>query len=135
MIQELVFTSARAGLQIGKSGFCTVASTPGMAENLVRLLESLSGYRHVFPAGSTSAAQNPVVYSHFTSRVGGQPMHILSRIADAGLDYSNRSNKLAHHVVIPNAELSDGDPIGILTEPAQQYRAGSRRSLCVHGVG
>lgn len=119
MIQELVFTSARAGLQVGKSGFCTVASTSGMAENLARLLESLSGYRHVYPAGSTSAEQNPVVYAHYISRVGGQAMHILSRVADAGLDYSNRSNKLAHHIVIPDSELGEGDPIGIMREPNQ----------------
>ncbi|MFN9880969.1 MAG: hypothetical protein ACK557_21070, partial [Planctomycetota bacterium] len=63
MIQELIFTSARRGWQLGKSGFCTVASTAGMAENVARLLESLSGYRHLFPPGTPEAAANPVNFS------------------------------------------------------------------------
>ena len=98
MIEELVFTSAKRGLQVGKKGFCTVASTPGMAANMARVLESLSGYRHLYKPNSDKAHLNPVVYSHLKQRIGGQEFSILSRIADAGHDYSNRSNKLAHHV-------------------------------------
>ena len=34
MSQEIVYTSAPKGLKPGSSGFCTVASTAGMARNL-----------------------------------------------------------------------------------------------------
>ncbi|MFN9752512.1 MAG: hypothetical protein ACK57U_14125, partial [Planctomycetota bacterium] len=114
MIQELIFTSARRGLQLGKSGFCTVASTAGMAENVARLLESLSGYRHLFPPGPPEAAANPVNFSHLISRVGGKDLHIFSRVADAGLDYSGRSNKLAHHLACDSSELPPGGPAALL---------------------
>lgn len=114
MIQELIFTSARRGLQLGKSGFCTVASTAGMAENVARLLESLSGYRHLFPPGTPEAAANPVNFSHLISRVGGKDLHIFSRVADAGLDYSGRSNKLAHHIACDSSELPPGGPAALL---------------------
>lgn len=114
MIEELVFTSAPRGLQVGKSGFCTVASTPGMSAPVARLLESLSGYRHLSPPGSPEASLNPVVYSHLRTKVGGRRYHIVSRVGDAGFDYSNRSNKIAHHLAIQTpADLSCG-PAAIL---------------------
>lgn len=108
MIEELIFTSSERGLQIGKSGFCTVASTPEMAANLTRMLESLSGYRHLFTPGSPEAAKNPVVYSFLQVKVGGEQRHVLSRVADFGVDYSGRSNKLAHHI----STLAKSKPIG-----------------------
>lgn len=114
MIQELIFTSAPRGLQVGRSGFCTVASTPGMAENVARLLESLSGYRHVFPPGSTGAQTNPVAYSHLITKIGGRELHIISRVADAGLDYSGRSNKIAHHIAFDRSEMPPGGPASII---------------------
>lgn len=116
MIEELIFTSARRGLQIGKSGFCTVASTSGMSAPVARLLENLSGYRHLFPPGSPEAVNNPVGFSHLTTKLGGREYHILSRIADAGFDYSNRSNKLAHHIAIQNPQLIGGPPTLLLAD-------------------
>ena len=117
MIEELVFTSAKRGLQIGKSGFCTVASTPGMAANLARLLESLSGYRHLHPPGSAEAKKNPVIYSHLKAVVGGRSVNVLSQIRDAGFDYSNRSNKLAHHLAIRDTKAQSLGPANVLTNP------------------
>lgn len=114
MIQELVFTSAPHGLKPGTSGFCTVASTSGMASNLARLLESLSGYRHIFPATSVDADKNPVAISHLIATVGGKSFSIVSRIAHAGLDYSNRSNKIAHHLVLPHPVRLSGGPAVLL---------------------
>ncbi len=108
MIEELIFTSAERGLQVGKSGFCTVASTPDMAANLTRMLESLSGYRHLFTPGSPEAEKNPVIYSFLQVRIGGDQRHVLSRVADFGVDYSGRSNKLAHHISM----LAKSTPIG-----------------------
>ena len=121
MIQELVFTSAPRGLKLGSSGFCTIASTPGMAANLAKLLESLSGYRHLSPPGSANANLNPVIYSHVKTKIGGKAYHIVSRISDAGFDYSNRSNKLAHHFAIDNVGSIASGPGAILKNGNQFF--------------
>ncbi len=110
MIQELVYTSSQKGLKLGSSGFCTVGSSTGMAQNMALFLESLSGYRHLFEPKNPA---NPVVYSHLKQKLGGVEYSILSRIADAGLDYSNRSNKIAHHVAVSKSERGNSSP-GVL---------------------
>lgn len=121
MTEELVFTSARRGLQVGKSGFCTVASTPGMAANLARFLESLSGYRHLSLPGTPAAEDNPVVFSHLRSKIGGRHYSVVSRIADAGFDYSNRSNKLAHHFAFADTQSLGYGPASLLSTPENFY--------------
>ena len=117
MTQELVYTSAPQGLRPGSRGFCTVVSTQGMAVNLADRLESLSAYRHVFAPQDPNAAMNPVVYSHLRIVVGGRPYHVLSRIAAAGLDYTQRTNKFAHHLVLDAGELVGAGPAWLLAQP------------------
>jgi len=102
--QEIIYTSAPKGLKAGSRGFCTVVSTAGMAKNLAERLESLSGYRHQFMPGEDG--ENPVNYSHLRFTVGGTQYHVLSRICDAGLDYTKRTNKLAHHIALTTAETA-----------------------------
>ena len=104
MSQEIVYTSAPEGLKPGSKGFCTVESTSGMAKNLAQRLEALSGYRHEF-SDQSAGLQNPVNYSHLKINVAGQQYHVLSRICDYGIDYSRRTNKLAHHVALRRAEV------------------------------
>jgi len=130
MIEELIYTSAPRGLKPGSKGFCTVASTAGMAHNLASQLESLSGYRHLAAPGDTSGG-NPVVHSHLKVRLGGRDLSILSRIADAGLDYSGRSNKIAHHVVLNAQKLSPAGPAAIQSHPGfhQSSWSGDARVL------
>ena len=60
MSVELLYTSAEQGLKQGSRGFCTVISTVGMPLNLANRLESLSGYRHVYPPNSEEAERNPL---------------------------------------------------------------------------
>ncbi len=114
MSQELIYTSAPQGLKPGSRGFCTVASTAGMPKNLAERLESFSGYRHVFPPNDANAIHNPVVYSHLRIVVGGRPYHVLSRISAAGIDYTQRSNKLAHHIALDVQELVSAGPAALL---------------------
>jgi GTPase-associated protein 1 len=116
--QEILYTSARQGLKPGSRGFCTVVSTQGMAQNLASRLESLSGYRHAYPVHDPRAKQNPVNYSHLLINVGGRPYHVLSRICDAGWDYTKRSNKLAHHVALQPKEIADvpGGPAWVMSD-------------------
>ncbi len=131
MSQEIIYTSAPQGLRPGSFGFCTVATTPGMATSVAERLEALSGYRHVYPPGHPRAPFNPVAFSHVILKVGGQRLHVLSRIADAGLDYSQRSNKLAHHVALEPSELVPAGPAWVLAQPGFSETAwtGSPRIL------
>lgn len=117
MAQEIIYTSARKGLKQGSRGFCTVMSTAGMAANLAERLESMSGYRHAFPLNDPQAAQNPVNYAHVTTRMAGQKLNVISRVADAGQDYSGRTNKLAHHIVIDNVASLIAGPARLLADP------------------
>jgi hypothetical protein len=117
MSQELVYTSAPRGLRPGSRGFCTVLSTQGMPAPLAATLEGLSGYRPLFPPADPRAAENPVVWSHLKVSAVGRTIHVLSRIADCGLDYSNRANKLAHHIALDANELLSGGPANLLRSP------------------
>jgi hypothetical protein len=84
---------------------------------MLETLESLSGYRHAFDLNDPNLANNPVNYSHLILTVGGKKYHVLSRICDAGIDYTQRTNKLAHHVVLTDAELNAGGPAWALSQP------------------
>lgn len=116
MSHEILYTSAPQGLKPGSRGFCTVVSTAGMAKNLAERLESFSGYRHAFMTHEAQGEQNPINYAHYQTTIGGRKYHILSRIADAGLDYTHRSNKLAHHVALEPSETANapGGPAWVM---------------------
>lgn len=128
MIYELIYTSAAQGLAPGSRGFCTVAATTGIPKALFDRLESLSGYRHQFAAGDP---RNPAAISHLRVTCGGVTYHVLSRVADAGADYTQRSNKLAHRVAIPADELGPLGPTALALHPELFVKswAGSPRHL------
>ncbi len=117
MSRELVYTSAPRGVRPGSQGFCTVAHTQGMPANLIQQLESLSGYRQIFSPQDPKASLNPVVFSHLVLTLAGRRCHVLSRICDAGLDYTQRTNKFAHHVVLDDAEVPAAGPAWLLAQP------------------
>ena len=100
MIYELIHTSWPKGLRSGTSGYTPVAYTEGMPARYITLCESLSGYTHLYPLGHPHYHQNPVAYSHYRFHVDGRPLSVLSKVASAGIDYSGRENKLAHHIVV-----------------------------------
>jgi hypothetical protein len=107
---ELLYTSAPAGLKPGTRGFTTVQCTDGIPSNVALRLETLSGYRHLFPPSDPRASENPVCYSHLRVPIAGKPTSVISRIADYGADYSGRTNKIAHHVVLEPSELTEAGP-------------------------
>lgn len=117
MVEEIIYTSSERGLKKGSRGFCTVISTAGMALNLAERLESLSGYRHAFPLNDPQAALNPINFAHLTLRLAGRKLNVLSRVSDAGQDYTGRSNKLAHHVVLDSIAALPAGPARLLAEP------------------
>ena len=97
MSYEVVYTSARRGLRDGASGFCTVAATDGIPRLLHEKMESLSGYRH---SEGATGLESPVNHSHVSVRIQRTVYHIVSRVADAGIDYTGRTNKIAHHLAL-----------------------------------
>ncbi|QEH31543.1 hypothetical protein OJF2_00080 [Aquisphaera giovannonii] len=117
MSHELHYTSVPRGLLPGSRGFCTVACTAGMPGSLRERLEGLSGYRPAVPPHDPDAALNPVAFSHHRLALGGRSSSVLSRVSAAGLDYSSRPNKHAHHVVLGPEERPEGGPAWLLMQP------------------
>ena len=100
MAVELVITSARKGLD-GGSGYQPVLRTKGLKPAIAERLQLRSGYPHPYSHGDR---RNPVVFVHRIERVGGETLHVLARICDAGSDHTGRSNFLAHLVAIDDGE-------------------------------
>ncbi len=117
MSHELHYTSAPRGLKPGSRGFATVACTAGLSPTLAERLEALSGYRQVFPPHHARAADNPVAWSHLVVTVASKPYHVVSRVGAAGLDYSDRANKYAHHIALEPSERPAGGPGWLLRQP------------------
>ena len=118
MALELLFTSAVQGLKSGSQGYCTVQCTQAMPGPLAERLEALSAYRPIYPSQSEQAKLNPVNVAYWRIRAVGKTFPVLSRIADYGLDYSQRTNKLAHHLVIEPSELTVAGPAAIAASGA-----------------
>ncbi len=84
---------------------------------LVERLESLSGYQPVYPPHDPAASRTRSTSRTCGSALGGRPVSILSRVGPAGLDYTGRANKYAHHVVLDATERPDGGPAWLLGQP------------------
>jgi uncharacterized protein YoxC len=126
MVHELFYTSAERGLELGTSGFCTVARTRGLPKRLERLLHGLSVYKWDLRSG-----HNPVVYMYTRANLDGQSLFIVSRVAPAPADYSGRSNYFAHHVVLTASELPQAGPVWLMRQPGflEQQWDGQVREL------
>lgn len=72
-----------------------------MREALMLQLEKLSYYQHL----SLSGGQERPIYSCRVVDIRGSRYHVLSRIQDAGLDFTGRTNFLAHHLVFTPEEV------------------------------
>lgn len=110
MPHELIYTSAPRGLKPGATGYCTVAHTPDLPKDLAEQLEGISHFRHLHVGEDPARTGNPVSFAHSILTTGYTVHHVLSRIADSGLDHSGRSNFLAHHVVFDPDHLPDAGP-------------------------
>jgi len=113
MAREIVITSVPRGVKLGRTGFQVAMQTAGLRDDLSAVLEKMAAYRHL-PPGS---GPNPVSWFHRLARTVAGPVHVVGRIVDAGVDFSNRSNKLAHMVVLDAADLgqvSQSSPAAML---------------------
>jgi hypothetical protein len=94
---QLVFTSAPQGLTPGRSGYCTVARHRAIPERLAQLLESV-GTPHELSEGET--------FTFRTLDAGDRHWFVLSRFVARGLDYTQRDNRLAHHLIFTAEEAA-----------------------------
>ncbi len=110
MAYELIYTSAERGLRPGTRGFCTVAHTQGMTPQNIQLLEALSAYKNLYSVHDAQEKAEPIAWSHITSNLIGRSASIVSRVGATAADHTGRSNKLAHHILLPARERPLGGP-------------------------
>jgi hypothetical protein len=102
MAQQLIFTSTPQGLEPGRTGYCTVARHKDLRHRLVRELERLSVYDFGQQTGTTKS--DICIFRKIP--LGSEEFYVLTKICDAGLDYTNRTNYLAHHLVLDGFEIA-----------------------------
>lgn len=113
---QLIYTSAPRGLRSGQSGFCTVARSADLREALVQRLEQISSYHYLNAAEAAMTNRNPTICAFRILDLRGTKYHVLTRIQPCGLDFTSRTNHLAHHLVFQAGEL------GQLPSPASILR-------------
>lgn len=101
MAREIIVTSVQRGIFAGQTGFQVVMRTAGLRDDVTKTLEGLAVYRHLPPG----VGPNPERLFHQFVQTAAGRFWVLGRVVDAGSDYSNRSNKLAHLIAIEEAEL------------------------------
>lgn len=116
MAQELIYTSAERGLRPGTRGFCTVAHTVGMTPSSIQILEAMSTYKSAFALHEESSHDMPVSWSHYRVNLLGRTSSVLSRVCATSADHTNRSNKLAHHLLIQQRERPAGGPAWVSSQ-------------------
>ena len=101
MAYQLIYTSVRRGLIPGRSGYTVAARHRQIRERLVSEIERVSGYAY------SKKGKSPKIYAHRTFDISGVLYHLLTRIVDAGSDYTGRTNHLAHHLICEDDELKN----------------------------
>lgn len=115
MAWQLIYTSAPRGLLSGQSGFCTVARSADLREALAQRLEQISSYHYLRVAEAATANRNPTVHAFRILDLRGSKYYVLTRIVPCGLDFTARTNHLAHHLVFQPGELAQlPNPAAIL---------------------
>jgi hypothetical protein len=106
-MRQLIFTSAPRGVDLGRSGFCTVARSADLGERVCRELERRSTYEPL-------KDRSPRIYRHQLLNTSEGAVHVLTRFIGGGRDYSGRTNYLAHHLILdPSETVSAPSPAEI----------------------
>lgn len=72
-----------------------------MRDALALRLEQISYFEH----RALSGGRDPVICACRLIEIRGARYHVLSRLQDAGLDFTNRTNFIAHHLVFSPEEI------------------------------
>jgi hypothetical protein len=105
MAWQLIYTSAPRGLLSGQSGFCTVARSAELREALVQRLEQISSYQYLRVSSVSTGGGNPTISAFRIVDIRGAKYQVLTRIQPCGLDFTARTNHLAHHLIFESPEL------------------------------
>ncbi|MEO8616762.1 MAG: hypothetical protein ABI600_16590 [Luteolibacter sp.] len=108
MAYQLVYTSAAKLLDAGRSGFGTVARAKAISPLLVSAIERVSQF-----ANLRGNDRSRVIYVHRRIIAANNRVHVLSRICDAGADYTGRTNHIAHHLIISQEEVARAGARGL----------------------
>lgn len=108
MAFQLVYTSAAKLLDAGRSGYGTVARSKSITPLVVSAIERVSQFANLRGLDRTR-----VIHVHRRITAGSNRFHILTRIVDAGADYTGRTNHLAHHLVVSQEEAARAAVQGI----------------------
>lgn len=98
MARQLIYASSATSLDPGRTGLSTVARHRDLAPALIALLEKESPYQ--------PREGHPAIYRYRLIAINGQYWGIMSRLVDAGPDYSGRRSGLAHHLILEESEFS-----------------------------
>jgi hypothetical protein len=101
MAQQLVYTSAAKLLDAGRSGFGTVARSKALSPLVVSALERVSQFANI-----RGTDRSRVIFVHRRIIAANNRLHVLSRITDAGADYTGRTNHIAHHLIVSQEEMA-----------------------------
>ena len=105
MAWQLIYSSAPRLLDAGLTGFGTVARHRAIPPLVVKAVERISQF-----ARQPGYPVDRLIFCHRTLTVGGARFHVLSRLRDAGSDYSGRTNHIAHHLVVAAQEVAQLAP-------------------------
>ncbi len=97
MAYQLIYTSYQSSLVQGRTGFSTVARSVSMPERLVAEIERISQYD----------IEKGTVFAHRIISLSAQVYHVLTRTKDCGVDYTNRNNYIAHHLIFSAQEVDN----------------------------
>ena len=102
---ELIHTSAPRGLLDDRSGYTTVACTPGMQEDLCAILAQRSAATFA-RLDEDAAPESRAVYRIWPLKIKGGHAVVMTRIVPVANDFSGRPARLAHHLVFEGEEAT-----------------------------
>lgn len=108
MAFQLIYTSAARLLDAGRSGFGTVARSRGIPPLAASAIERFSQF-----ANQRDTDRSRIILAHRRVTAGSNRFHVLSRIRDAGSDYTGRTNHIAHHLVFTLEEVARAEAAGL----------------------
>ena len=99
MNAELLYTSASQGLKQGSRGFCTVLSTSGLPINLAQRLEHSAAIVISINPATHALRRTPFATRIRDFQLEAKPYRSCRELQPMASDYSQRTNKIAHHVL------------------------------------
>lgn len=108
MAWQLIYTSSPRLLQAGRTGFGTVAKHPAIRNAVQSELERFSQFSRI-----EGLRSDRTLFYHRVLSIQGETYHVITRLKDAGFDYTGRTNHVAHHIVVSSAEAATAGSQGL----------------------